>query len=53
MYAPVVHRFLNFAIDVTPDARSYMEAMQALPAFRQWTEEALAETLVIPRLEQE
>lgn len=52
MYAPVVHRFLSFAIDVTPPTRAYMDVMQALPAFRQWTAEALAETLVIPRLEE-
>jgi len=25
--------------------------MQALPAFRQWTDEGLAETIVIPRFE--
>ena len=30
-----------------------MEAMQVLPAFRQWTAEGLAETLVIERLEQD
>jgi glutathione S-transferase len=53
MYAPVVHRFLSFAIDVTPPVRAYMDAMRALPAFRQWTAEALAETLVIPRLEED
>jgi glutathione S-transferase len=51
MYAPVVHRFLSYAIELTPPARAYMEAMQAQPAFRQWTQEALAETLVIPRFE--
>jgi glutathione S-transferase len=51
MYAPVVHRFLSYAIDVTPAARSYMDAMRALPAFQQWTKEGLAETLVIERFE--
>jgi glutathione S-transferase len=51
MYAPVVHRFLTFAVDVTAESRAYMDAMQALPAFRQWTEEGLAETIVIPRFE--
>lgn len=53
MYAPVVHRFLNYAIAVTPEARAYMDTMQALPAFRQWTEQGLAETLLIPRFEQD
>ncbi|WPO39215.1 glutathione S-transferase family protein [Tardiphaga sp. 42S5] len=51
MYAPVVHRFLTYEIDVTPEARAYMDVMQALPAFRQWTDEGLAETIVIPRFE--
>jgi glutathione S-transferase len=53
IYAPVVHRFLSFAIAVTPPVRAYMDAMQVHPAFRQWTAEALAETLVIPRLEED
>ena len=53
MYAPVVHRFLTYAIELTPPAQAYVEAMQALPAFKQWTQEALADTLVIPRFEQD
>lgn len=51
MYAPVVHRFRTYAIDVTPVVRDYMDAMTALPAFRQWTSAGLAETLVIERFE--
>lgn len=51
MYAPVVHRFRSFAIEVTPEAAAYMETMTALPAFQQWTQAGLAETLVIDRLE--
>jgi glutathione S-transferase len=51
MYAPVVHRFLTYEIDVTPEVRSYMDAMQVQPAFRQWTEQALAETILIERFE--
>jgi glutathione S-transferase len=51
MYAPVVHRFRTYAIDVTPVARDYMTAMTSLPAFRQWTSDGLAETLVIERFE--
>lgn len=51
MYAPVVHRFRTYAIEVSPEAKSYMETMMALPAFQQWTREGLAETLVIPRFE--
>ena len=52
MYAPVVHRFRGYAIAATtPEVRDYMATMMALPAFRQWTDEALAETLVIERFE--
>lgn len=51
MYGPVVHRFRTYAVDVTPLMRAYMEAMMSLPAFQQWTEQGLAETGVIERLE--
>jgi glutathione S-transferase len=51
MYAPVVHRFRIYAIDVSPVARDYMAAMMALPAFAEWTEAGLAETIVIERFE--
>ncbi len=51
MYAPVVHRFRIYAIDVSPEVRDYMEAMMALPAFAEWTAAGLAETIVIERLE--
>lgn len=51
MYAPVVHRFTTYAVDVTPELHAYMETMKALPAFREWTQAGLAETLVIERFE--
>lgn len=51
MYAPVVHRFRTYAIEVTTPVREYMGAMMAQPAFREWTEQGLAETLVIERFE--
>ena len=51
MYAPVVHRFRTYSIDVAPQARAYMETMTALPAFQDWTRGGLAETLVIEKLE--
>ena len=51
MFAPVVHRFRTYAIEVVPPVKAYMETMMALPAFAQWTEEGLAETLVIDRFE--
>jgi glutathione S-transferase len=53
MFAPVVHRFRSYAIDVSPAARDYMDTMQALPAFRQWTEQGLAETTLIAHFEQD
>ena len=51
MFAPVVHRFRTYAIEVAPDARHFMDAMMALPAFQEWTRAGLAETLVIERFE--
>lgn len=43
MYAPVVLRFEGYSIAVTPEARAYMEAILALPAYAEWREAALAE----------
>src|ERR1700727_3165961 len=51
MYAPVVHRFRTYAIEVAPAARDYMAAMMTLPAFQEWTRAGLAETLVIEKFE--
>jgi len=51
MYAPVVHRFRTYAIDVAPLVKDYMTTMMALPAFAEWTDAGLAETIVIERLE--
>ena len=51
MYAPVVHRFRTYAIEVMPAVRDYMAVMMALPAFQQWTRAGLAETLVIEKFE--
>ena len=51
MYAPVVHRFHTYAIEVTPPVREYMNTMQANAAFKEWTDAGLAETLVIERFE--
>jgi glutathione S-transferase len=51
MFAPVVHRFRTYAIEVMGDARPYFEAMLANAAFQQWTREGLAETLRIERFE--
>jgi len=51
MFAPVVHRFRSYDIPVAPKAQAYMQTMMALPAFAEWTEAGLAETLLIERLE--
>lgn len=51
MYAPVVHRFRIYAIDVSSVVRDYMAAMTAQPAFAEWTAAGLAETIVIERFE--
>jgi glutathione S-transferase len=51
MFAPVVHRFRTYAIEVAPRAKAYMETMMALPAFAEWTRDGLAETLVIAKFE--
>ena len=48
MYAPVVSRFHTYAVDVSAPARTYMDAMMALPAWQQWTAAALKETWVLP-----
>ncbi|WJR81233.1 glutathione S-transferase family protein [Bradyrhizobium sp. NP1] len=51
MYAPVVHRFHTYAIEVSPEAQAYMATMMALPAFQEWTRDGLAETLLIEKFE--
>ena len=51
MFAPVVHRFRTYAIEVAPQARQYMDTMMSLPAFQEWTRAGLAETLVIEKFE--
>jgi glutathione S-transferase len=51
MFGPVVHRLRTYAIAVEPAVRDYMEAMMALPAFREWTAAALSETIIIDKFE--
>jgi glutathione S-transferase len=51
MFAPVVHRFRTYAIEVGAEARDYMDTMMSLPAFQEWTKAGLAETLVIEKFE--
>ena len=51
MFAPVVHRFRTYAIPVASGALYYVDAMEALPAFQEWTRDGLAETMLIDRFE--
>jgi glutathione S-transferase len=51
MYAPVVGRFVTYAIDLSPAAAAYVGAMTALSAYREWKSAALRETIVIPKFE--
>ena len=51
MYAPVIHRFRTYAIELDPVLQGYVGVMNALPAFQEWTQAALAETLRIERFE--
>jgi glutathione S-transferase len=48
MYAPVVSRFHTYAVDVGAASRAYMDAVLALPAWREWRAAALKEPWVLP-----
>ena len=43
-YAPVVMRFETYAVPLPPAARAYADAVQKLPAVREWYEAARRET---------
>lgn len=45
MYTPVATRFVSYEIDADPVSLAYIEAIHALPAFREWQEAARAESL--------
>jgi glutathione S-transferase len=51
MYAPVVHRFRTYSVEVAGAAADYMKAMQAHPSFQEWNAAALSETWVIEKFE--
>jgi glutathione S-transferase len=44
MFAPVVSRFHTYSVAVSPATRTYMDAMQRLPAFKEWVAGAQAES---------
>jgi glutathione S-transferase len=51
MYAPVVARFVTYAIELEPVAADYAAALQRLPAWTDWARAAAAEDAVpVPRL---
>jgi glutathione S-transferase len=47
MYAPVVARFHTYGVEVGAAARTYMDAVMALPAWTEWTAAALKEEWVL------
>ncbi|MGN6460660.1 MAG: glutathione S-transferase C-terminal domain-containing protein, partial [Pseudolabrys sp.] len=51
MYAPVVARFFNYGVAVSPAARAYMQAVMTTPAWLSWRAAALKETRVMPNNE--
>ena len=51
MYAPVVSRFVTYSIEVDPVSRAYMDAIQALGAYRAWKDDAAEEPWTIDREE--
>ena len=42
MFAPVAVRFRGYGVDMDADARAFVDAIHALPAFARWQAEALA-----------
>jgi len=47
MYAPVVARLHTYGVDVATTTKAYMDAVMALPAWREWHAAALKETWVL------
>ncbi len=51
MYAPVINRFHVYDLPASPAARSYMDSVMALPAWKEWEAEAEAEPWTIAAYE--
>jgi glutathione S-transferase len=47
MYAPIVSRFVTYAVDLPAGAQAYADRLWDLPAMREWRAAAVAETEVI------
>jgi len=52
MFAPVVNRLHIYDVPVSATTRAYMEAVMALPAYRDWQKGAAAETWRIAKYEE-
>jgi glutathione S-transferase len=48
MYAPMVSRLHTYAVDVGAGTRAYMDAVMALPAWREWYAAGIKEPWVLP-----
>lgn len=51
MYAPVVSRFVTYEVKVSAPVRAYMDAITALPAWREWSDASAKEEWVIEKFE--
>jgi glutathione S-transferase len=51
MFAPVVNRLHAYAIPVSKPTRGYMDAIMALPAWKAWIADALAEPWALEKYE--
>ena len=51
MFAPVVNRLHVYAAPVAPQTRAYMDAVMALPAWRDWSAGAAAEPWTIEKFD--
>ena len=51
MYAPVVTRFMTYAVVLDDEAREYVRLILELPAMQQWIEAAKQEPWTIPEFE--
>ena len=47
MYAPVVMRFISYAIELDAITRAYVDAIAALPALREWCADTMTEPLAV------
>jgi len=47
MYAPVVARFNTYGLPVSAKTRAYMDAVMALPAWREWYDAAMQEAWIM------